>query len=149
MAIENSRKRKEWEPKQVELKEPLDLRHAALGPRGYKLKPVKTGTRTLEKIRRAQEQPVEQPMDHDGEVEVAPAVKRQKAEGVPYRNVSNLFESNRLRFTVQGQQISILKVVGGSSSHKTTLQWMGGWDTYRSGYLQPSCEKQSSQLQHS
>ena len=88
----NIRKCKEWEPKQVELKEPLDLRHAALGPRGYKLKPVKTGKRTLEKILQAQEQLAEQPMamDHDGdEAGLAPAVKRQKAEGVPYRNVSS------------------------------------------------------------
>lgn len=86
-----SRKRKEWEPKQIELKEALDLRHAALGPRGYKLKPVKTGNRTLEKILQAQEELPEQPMamDHD-EAEVAPAVKRQKAEGVAYRNVSEL-----------------------------------------------------------
>eukprot|EP00882_Tetradesmus_deserticola_P007239 GHRQ01007626.1.p1 GENE.GHRQ01007626.1~~GHRQ01007626.1.p1 ORF type:complete len:198 (+),score=88.61 GHRQ01007626.1:442-1035(+) len=89
--VNGSRKRKEWEPKQVEVKEALDLRHASLGPRGYKLKPVKTGTRTLKKILRAQQQPEEQlvAMDHDGDdVEIAPAVKRQRAEGVAYRNVS-------------------------------------------------------------
>ncbi|KAF6258913.1 ribosomal protein S7e-domain-containing protein [Scenedesmus sp. NREL 46B-D3] len=87
--LNGSRKRKEWEPKQVEVKEALDLRHASLGPRGYKIRPVKTGKRTYEKILRAQQQPEEQPMamDHDGDdMEVAPAVKRQRAEGVAYRN---------------------------------------------------------------
>jgi hypothetical protein len=86
-----SRKRKEWEPKQVEVKEALDLRHASLGPRGYKVRPVKTGKSTYEKILRAQQQPEEQPMamEHDGDdMEIAPAVKRQRAEGVAYRNVS-------------------------------------------------------------
>lgn len=86
---EVSRKRKEWEPKQVEVKDALDLRHAAMGPRGYKVKPVKGGKSTYEKILKSQ-QPEEQPvaMEHDDDMEVAPAVKRQRAEGVPYRNVS-------------------------------------------------------------
>lgn len=86
-------KRKEWEPVQVKLVEPLDLRNAALGPRGYKLKPVKSGKATLEKVLRAREQGQQQQpaaMEHDGDdaPAAAPAVKRQRAEGVPYRNVS-------------------------------------------------------------
>lgn len=108
MTTENSRKRKEWEPKQVELKDALDLRHAALGPRGYKLKPVKSGKRTLEKILQAKEEPEEQPMtmDHDGDDEVAaPAVKRQKAEGVAYRNVSEVDE----RYAVSSPCIQLSK----------------------------------------
>jgi hypothetical protein len=92
---------------QVELKEPMDLRHASLGPRGYKLKPIKSGPATLHKVLAAQQQQ-EQRQQHDvpqgmetdegpaaaaaaaaaAEPYAAPAVKRQRAEGVAYRNVS-------------------------------------------------------------
>lgn len=87
------RKRKEWEPKQVELKDAIDLRHAALGPRGYKLKPIKTGKSTLRKVQQAQQEPEamhQVAMDHDMEEDesAAPAAKRQKADGVAYRTVS-------------------------------------------------------------
>lgn len=80
---------------QVVLKDSVDLRHAALGPRGYKLKPIKSGLSSLKKVQQAaaqQEQQQQEPegMDTDGAPEpyAAPAVKRQKAEGVAYRNVS-------------------------------------------------------------
>lgn len=81
---------------QVELKEAMDLRHAALGPRGYKLKPVKSGLSSLRKVQQAAEQQQQEPqgMDTDAaepEPYAAPAVKRQRAEGVAYRNVSACF----------------------------------------------------------
>jgi hypothetical protein len=71
----------------------MDLRHAALGPRGYKLKPVKSGLSSLRKVQQAAEQQQQEPqgMDTDAaelEPYAAPAVKRQRAEGVAYRNVS-------------------------------------------------------------
>lgn len=73
----------------------MDLRHASLGPRGYKLKPIKTGTSSLLKAQRAAaeaEQQQHDGMDTDAPAEpepyAAPAVKRQRAEGVAYRNVS-------------------------------------------------------------
>lgn len=80
----------------MELKEAVDLRHAALGPRGYKLKPIKSGTSSLLKVQQAAaqlEQQADEPqgMDTDAaepEPYAAPAVKRQRAEGVAYRNVS-------------------------------------------------------------
>lgn len=100
-ATGNTRKRKllEWEPKQVVVKEAMDLRGAALGPRGYKVRPVKSGPSTYKKILAAQAaaaagdggtEQQQQPaaMIDDNEAVVAPAVKRQKAEGVAYRNVS-------------------------------------------------------------
>jgi hypothetical protein len=81
---------------QVELKEAMDLRHAALGPRGYKLKPVKSGLSSLRKVQQAAEQAEQQQQEPQGmdtdaaepEPYAAPAVKRQRAEGVAYRNVS-------------------------------------------------------------
>lgn len=88
------RKLDDWEPKQVELKGAIDLRHAALGPRGYKLKPIKSGTSSLLKVQHAAaqlQQQADEPqgMDTDAaEPYAAPAVKRQRAEGVAYRNVS-------------------------------------------------------------
>jgi len=76
------------------LKGAIDLRHAALGPRGYKLKPIKSGTSSLLKVQHAAaqlQQQADEPqgMDTDAaEPYAAPAVKRQRAEGVAYRNVS-------------------------------------------------------------
>jgi hypothetical protein len=76
------------------LKDAVDLRHASLGPRGYKVKPIKSGTSSLLKVQAAaaaaeQQQDEPQGMDTDtAEPYAAPAVKRQRAEGVPYRNVS-------------------------------------------------------------
>lgn len=78
---------------QVELKDAIDLRHASLGPRGYKVKPIKSGTSSLQKVQAAAAQQDEpHGMDTDtAEPYAAPAVKRQRAEGVPYRNVSTLW----------------------------------------------------------
>ncbi|GBF87834.1 hypothetical protein Rsub_00546 [Raphidocelis subcapitata] len=86
-----------WEPAQETREyETVDLRHAALGPKGYKVNPIKSSRK-----RKMGEQPEDQPqaMDRDdGGAEAAaaaaaaaeppPAAKRQRVEGEPYRTVS-------------------------------------------------------------
>jgi len=74
---------REWEPTQVVMKEPVDLRFAALGPRGYKINPVKSRKRGREEVEDAG--PV--PMDHD-EPMASELPKRQRVEGEAYRKVS-------------------------------------------------------------
>ena len=77
---------REWEPTQVVMKEPVDLRFAALGPRGYKINPVKSRKRVREEVEDAG--PVA--MDHD-EPMASELPKRQRVEGEAYRRVSTLF----------------------------------------------------------
>lgn len=84
----------DWEPVQeVQGRDPVDLRGAARGPKGYKVNPIKTSRKR--KLEDQQDSVLEgQPeaMDADGsgaavvEAEIAP--KRQRVEGEPYRTVS-------------------------------------------------------------
>lgn len=88
-----------WEPKQ-EAKDKLtvDLRSAALGPKGFKVNPIKTSRkRRLDDDGEAEEQQQQQQsrqpeaMDTDGQAsaDAAPSAKRRRvAEGEPYRTVS-------------------------------------------------------------
>lgn len=81
-----------WEPLQEAAgKAPLDLRAAALGPKGYKINPIKSSRKR--RLGDAEEEAalseVQQPvaMDADGG-ELAPAAKRRRVgEGEPYRTV--------------------------------------------------------------
>lgn len=82
-----------WEPSQEskEMGDPVDLRHAALGPKGYKVNPIKSSRkRKLGDVVEEVQEPVS--MDHDGDqtaaAEPSQAPKRQRVEGEPYRTVS-------------------------------------------------------------
>jgi hypothetical protein len=73
---------REWEPTQVVSREPVDLRFAALGPKGYKIRPVKSRKRGREEVEDAG--PV--PMEHDEAMDTE-LPKRQRVEGEAYRKV--------------------------------------------------------------
>ncbi|KIZ01821.1 hypothetical protein MNEG_6141 [Monoraphidium neglectum] len=86
-----------WEPAQEskELGDPVDLRGAALGPKGYKVNPIKTSRkRKIEEpqddVMEEQQQQQPEAMDADGGAgaAAAPGAKRQRVEGEPYRTVS-------------------------------------------------------------
>jgi hypothetical protein len=85
-----------WEPAQEskELGDPVDLRGAALGPKGYKVNPIKTSRkRKIEEpqddVMEEQQQQQPEAMDADGGAgaAAAPGAKRQRVEGEPYRTV--------------------------------------------------------------
>lgn len=83
-----------WEPIQESRElDPIDLRNAALGPKGYKVNPIKSSRkRKLDEEPEEEQQQQPESMEHDGAeaaaVEPPPAAKRQRIEGEPYRTVS-------------------------------------------------------------
>jgi hypothetical protein len=81
-----------WEPSQEKQQEnPVDLRAAALGPKGFKINPLKTSRKRKigdEEAEAAAALPCT--MDHDSgdaALEPPPGAKRQRVEGEPYRTV--------------------------------------------------------------
>lgn len=94
----------DWEParESKEMGDPVDMRGAALGPKGYKINPIKSSRKRKldeqplvdamdegeeQQQRRTRQQP--EAMDADnGAAEEARGTKRQRVEGKPYRTVS-------------------------------------------------------------
>ena len=81
-----------WAPAQESREqEPLDLRFTALGPKGYKVNPIKTSRKRKIGDYAGEEAQRVEAMDTDAAAAAAlqppPAAKRQRVEGEPYRTV--------------------------------------------------------------
>jgi hypothetical protein len=85
--------RKEWEPAQVKLKEPVDLRFAGTAPRGYRINPIHSRKRTREDIEALAnpEQPDDMAIDEDEAAAEVP--KRQRLNAEMFRKVGRRTES--------------------------------------------------------
>lgn len=79
--------RKEWEPSQVQLKEPVDLRFAGTAPRGYRINPIRSRKRTREELDALANPEQPEDMAIDEEPAAADVPKRQRLDAEVFRKV--------------------------------------------------------------